>query len=49
MGNQNPSQNSNPNIHNIYVESQEPNIVVVTRGGATARGDQEAPYRQPRV
>ena len=43
MGNQNPPQNANPNIQNIYVEPQEPNIFVVTRGGVATGGDQGEP------
>ena len=41
--------NVNTNIQNISIEQREPNIVVIIRGGAVTRGDQEAPYGQPRV
>ena len=49
MVNHNLPQNVNPNIQNIFVEPREPNITVVTRGGDATRGDQEAPFIQPRV
>ena len=47
MGNKNPPYNANPSIQNTSVESREPNIVVVTRGGFVTKADQDMQHKQP--
>ena len=49
MVNKKPPQNANPNIQKIYVELRNPNIVFAIKGFVATEGDQEAPYRYPRV
>ena len=44
---QNQNLNPNKNIQMIYVELREPNITVVTRGGAAIGENQNTQHGQP--
>ena len=46
---QNPNPNPNPNIQMIYIEPRQPNLAVVTRGGAVIGADQNTLQGHPQV
>ena len=46
---QNPNTNPNLNIQMISAELRQPNVAVVTRGGAATGVDQNTPQGYPQV